>query len=138
GCRRRALRKWRRAGGARSRQTGRGADPRRAARRARSRPRRRARGDACRLPDARLAIGRAPPGALGGRPRDRRGAGRCRSFSRKTRAGCRMTSPLQQKLKVAGPVVVTANRLGDGVVVYRTVDRQWTRDLVAAAVVTTS
>ena len=25
-----------------------------------------------------------------------------------------MTSPLQQKLKVTGPVVITANRLGDG------------------------
>ena len=31
-----------------------------------------------------------------------------------------MTSPLQQKLKINGPVVVTANRLGDGAVVYRT------------------
>ena len=29
-----------------------------------------------------------------------------------------MTSPLQQKLKVTGPVVITANRLGDGAVVY--------------------
>jgi len=27
-----------------------------------------------------------------------------------------MTSPLQQKLKITGPVVVTANRLGDGAV----------------------
>jgi len=25
-----------------------------------------------------------------------------------------MTSPLQQKLKVTGPVVITANRRGDG------------------------
>ena len=33
-----------------------------------------------------------------------------------------MTSPLQQKLKVTGPVVITANRLGDGAVVYRTAD----------------
>ena len=31
-----------------------------------------------------------------------------------------MTSPLQQKLKITGPMVVTANRLGDGAVVYRT------------------
>ena len=31
-----------------------------------------------------------------------------------------MTSPLQQKLRITGPVVVTANRLGDGAVVYRT------------------
>src|SRR5258705_145629 len=31
-----------------------------------------------------------------------------------------MTSPLQQKLRITGPVVVTANRLDDGVVIYRT------------------
>ena len=49
-----------------------------------------------------------------------------------------MTSPLQQKMKVAGPVVVTANRLGDGAVIYRTADGRWTTDLAAAAVVTTS
>jgi hypothetical protein len=49
-----------------------------------------------------------------------------------------MTSPLQQKLKVTGPVVVTANRLGDGAVVYRTAQGNWTNDLAAAAVVTTA
>ena len=49
-----------------------------------------------------------------------------------------MTSPLQQKLKVTGPVVVTANRLGDGAVVYRSADGTWTKDLAAAAVVTTT
>jgi Protein of unknown function (DUF2849) len=49
-----------------------------------------------------------------------------------------MTSPLQQKLKVTGPVVVTANRLGDGAVVYRSADGSWTEDLAAAAVVTTT
>ena len=49
-----------------------------------------------------------------------------------------MTSPLQQKLKIAGPVVVTANRLRDGAVVYRTADGRWTADLGAAAVTTTS
>jgi Protein of unknown function (DUF2849) len=49
-----------------------------------------------------------------------------------------MTSPLQQKLKVTGPVVVTANRLGDGAVVYRSADGSWTKDLTAAAVVTTT
>ena len=49
-----------------------------------------------------------------------------------------MTSPLQQKLKVTGPVVVTANRLGDGAVIYRTADGRWTHDLGAAAVVTTA
>ena len=31
-----------------------------------------------------------------------------------------MTSPLQQKLKITGPSVVTANSLADGAVVYRT------------------
>jgi hypothetical protein len=51
---------------------------------------------------------------------------------------CGVTSPLQQKLKVTGPVVVTANRLGDGAVVYRTADGHWTNDLAAAAVVTTA
>jgi uncharacterized protein DUF2849 len=49
-----------------------------------------------------------------------------------------MTSPLQQKLKIAGPAVVTANRLADGAVIYRTADRQWTTDLAGAAVATTS
>jgi hypothetical protein len=47
-----------------------------------------------------------------------------------------MTSPLQQKLKIAGPVVVTANRLGDGAVVYRTKDGRWSTHLDDAAVVT--
>ena len=46
-----------------------------------------------------------------------------------------MTSPLQQKLKITGPVVVTANRLGDGAVVYRTSDGRWTTRLEQAAVV---
>ena len=49
-----------------------------------------------------------------------------------------MTSPLEQKLKVTGPVVITANRLGDGVVIYRTADGGWTTRLDAAAVVTTA
>jgi hypothetical protein len=49
-----------------------------------------------------------------------------------------MTSPLQQKVKVTGPVVVTANRLGDGAVVYRCADGNWTKDLAAAAVLTTT
>jgi hypothetical protein len=31
-----------------------------------------------------------------------------------------MTSPLQQKIKITGPSVVTANRTWDGVVIYRT------------------
>ena len=49
-----------------------------------------------------------------------------------------MTSPLEQKLKITGPVVVTANRLGDGAVIYRTGERDWTTRLEAAAVVTTA
>jgi hypothetical protein len=47
-----------------------------------------------------------------------------------------MTSPHEQKKrKVNGSVVVTANRLGDGAVVYRTVDDEWTTDLTSAAIV---
>ncbi len=49
-----------------------------------------------------------------------------------------MTSPLEQKLKVTGPVVITANRLGDGAVVYRSVDGDWATRLDEAAVVTTA
>ncbi len=51
-----------------------------------------------------------------------------------------MTSPLEQKhkLKITGPVLITANRLADGAVIYRTVDRRWTTDLERAAVVTTA
>jgi hypothetical protein len=49
-----------------------------------------------------------------------------------------MTSPLEQKIKVKGPVVITANRLRDGVVIYRTADGGWTTDLAAAVVVTTA
>jgi hypothetical protein len=47
-----------------------------------------------------------------------------------------MTSPLQQKVKVNGPVVVTANRVGDGAVVYRRADGAWTTDLAEARVAT--
>jgi len=49
-----------------------------------------------------------------------------------------MTSPLHQKIKVTGPVVVTANRLTDGAVIYRTTNGHWTTELPGAAVVTTS
>ena len=49
-----------------------------------------------------------------------------------------MTSPLQQKIKVTGPVVITANRLGDGAVVYRAADGTWTKDLAVSVVVTTT
>jgi hypothetical protein len=48
-----------------------------------------------------------------------------------------MTSPLEQKkIKVTGPVVVTANRVGDGAVVYRGADGGWTTALDAAVVAT--
>src|SRR5262249_20633376 len=49
-----------------------------------------------------------------------------------------MTSPLQQKVKITGPVVITANRLGDGAVVYRTRDGMWSTILEDAAVATTA
>jgi len=49
-----------------------------------------------------------------------------------------MASPLQQKLKVHGPVAVTANRLTDGAVVWRTRHEDWSVDLADAAVVTTA
>lgn len=49
-----------------------------------------------------------------------------------------MTSPLDQKLKIKGTVVITANRLADGAVVYRTPEGQWTTDLDSAVVVTTA
>ena len=48
-----------------------------------------------------------------------------------------MTSPLQQKLKITGPMVVTANRLGDGAVIYRSAAGAWTTELASAAVVST-
>ena len=48
-----------------------------------------------------------------------------------------MTSPLEQKIRITGPVVVTANRVGDGAVVYRRADGGWTT-LLAEAAVTTS
>src|SRR5215472_8051471 len=47
-----------------------------------------------------------------------------------------MTSPLdQKKIKVTGPVVVTANRTRDGAVVYRAAEG-WTTNLGDAAIVT--
>jgi hypothetical protein len=49
-----------------------------------------------------------------------------------------MTSPHEQKLKITGPVVVTANRLGDGAVVYRTGAGGWSTDLAEASVVSTA
>jgi hypothetical protein len=46
-----------------------------------------------------------------------------------------MTSPLQQKIKITGPSVVTANRTWDGVVIYRTASQSWSTDLSDAAIV---
>jgi hypothetical protein len=46
-----------------------------------------------------------------------------------------MTSPLQQKIKITGPSVVTANRTWDGVVIYRTASKGWSTDLSDAAIV---
>ena len=49
-----------------------------------------------------------------------------------------MTSPLQQKLKIHGPVMVTANRLGDGAVIYRTAEGEWSTEIATAAIATTA
>ncbi len=45
-----------------------------------------------------------------------------------------MVSPLQQKIRVSGPVVITANRLHDGAVVHRTASGDWTSELGEAEV----
>ncbi|HEY3032277.1 MAG TPA: DUF2849 domain-containing protein [Bradyrhizobium sp.] len=49
-----------------------------------------------------------------------------------------MTSPLQQKIKIAGPSIVTANRTWDGVVIYRTAAKGWSTDISDAAIVRTA
>ena len=49
-----------------------------------------------------------------------------------------MTSPLQQKIKITGPSMVTANRTWDGVVIYRTAQQGWSASLSDAAIVRTS
>jgi Protein of unknown function (DUF2849) len=46
-----------------------------------------------------------------------------------------MTSPLQQKIRITGPSIVTANRTWDGVVIYRTAANDWSTDLSHAAIV---
>ena len=46
-----------------------------------------------------------------------------------------MTSPLEQKIRITGPSVVTANRTWDGAVVYRTAANDWSTDIADAAVV---
>lgn len=45
-----------------------------------------------------------------------------------------MTSPLDQKLRIEGLVVVTANRVRDGVVIYRTAGGGWSTDLAEAVI----
>jgi Protein of unknown function (DUF2849) len=49
-----------------------------------------------------------------------------------------MTSPLQQKIKITGPSVVTANRTWDGVVIYRNPSKSWSTELSDAAIVRTA
>ena len=49
-----------------------------------------------------------------------------------------MTSPLQQKIKITGPSIVTANRTWDGVVIYRTAQQGWSTALSDAAIVRTA
>jgi Protein of unknown function (DUF2849) len=49
-----------------------------------------------------------------------------------------MTSPLQQKIKITGPSIVTANRTWDGVVIYRTAAQGWSTALAEAAIVRTA
>lgn len=49
-----------------------------------------------------------------------------------------MTSPLQQKIKITGPSIVTANRTGDGAVVHRTARKGWSTKLSDAAIVRTA
>ena len=50
-----------------------------------------------------------------------------------------MTSPLEQKkIKITKPSVVTANRTGDGVVIYRTAQQGWSVRLADAAIVRNS
>ncbi|MGH6671486.1 MAG: DUF2849 domain-containing protein [Xanthobacteraceae bacterium] len=49
-----------------------------------------------------------------------------------------MTSPLDQKIRIAGPVVITANRVTDGAVVYRRADGGWATRLDDAAIATSA
>jgi hypothetical protein len=45
-----------------------------------------------------------------------------------------MTAPHQQRIRVTGPVVITANQLQDGRVVYRAADGRWVTELASAAI----
>jgi Protein of unknown function (DUF2849) len=49
-----------------------------------------------------------------------------------------MTSPLEQKIRITGPSIVTANRTFDGVVIYRTASKSWSTSLSDAAIVRTA
>jgi hypothetical protein len=49
-----------------------------------------------------------------------------------------MTSPLQQKIKISGPSVITANRTWDGIVIWRTAAKSWSAELSDAAIVRTA
>jgi hypothetical protein len=49
-----------------------------------------------------------------------------------------MTSPLEQKIKISGPSIVTANRTIDGAVIYRTAANGWSTSLSDAAIVRTA
>ena len=49
-----------------------------------------------------------------------------------------MTSPLQQKIKITGPSIITANRTWDGAVIYRTGAKSWSDALSDAAIVRTA
>jgi len=46
-----------------------------------------------------------------------------------------MTSPLEQKIRITGPSIVTANRTFDGAVVYRNKANGWSTELSDAAIV---
>jgi Protein of unknown function (DUF2849) len=46
-----------------------------------------------------------------------------------------MTSPLEQKIRITGPSMVTANRTADGAVIYRNRVKGWSTDLSEAAIV---
>jgi len=46
-----------------------------------------------------------------------------------------MTSPLEQKIRITGPSIVTANRTFDGAVIYRNSHKGWSTLLSEAAIV---
>jgi len=48
-----------------------------------------------------------------------------------------MTSPLEQKIRITGPSIVTANRTFDGAVIYRNASQGWSTELAEAAIVRT-